>query len=295
MKGVVDELSEEKIAVVTDSTCDLSPEQLSELGIHLLPLKVVYQDREYADRIEIQPDEVYATLDEETPGTSTPSPGEALALFEKLRGQGYTHAIALHISGGLSSTPEVVRMVSRQISSMRIEVVDSKGLSMALGFQVIEAARAVREGLRFEEIVKRVYEVRDRMKVFFVVKTLEYLRRGGRIGYVQATLGEILNMKPIISINEEGKYYTVAKVRGWKKSLSRIAELVAEHGRNKVLNLAAMHGNAEEECRSLLERLKQMAELKIREAAFGQIGPVMVVHTGPGLVGVAFYEADRGR
>ncbi|RJX22136.1 MAG: DegV family protein, partial [Desulforudis sp.] len=244
-------MNQEKIALVTDSTCDLSLDELAELNFHLLPLKVVYQDRQYADRVEIQPDEVYATIDEEAPGTSTPSPGEALALFQRLRDEGFTHAISLHLSGGLSGTVDVVRMVSKQIQSMKIEVIDSKGLSMALGYQVMEASRALREGLQFEEIVKHIYGVRGRMKVFFVVKTLEYLRRGGRIGYVQATVGGILDMKPIISINEEGKYFTVAKVRGRKKSIARMAELVAEYGRNKVINLAVVHGGAEEECRGL--------------------------------------------
>ncbi|MDP3050654.1 MAG: DegV family protein, partial [Eubacteriales bacterium] len=244
-------MNQEKIALITDSTCDLSLDELSELNIHLLPLKVVYQDRQYQDRVEIQPEEVYATIDEEAPGTSTPSPGEALALFEKLRDEGFSHAISMHISGGLSGTADAVRTVSKQFQSMKIEVIDSKGLSMALGFQVMEASRALREGLRFEEIVKRVHDVRSRMNVFFVVKTLDYLRRGGRIGYVQATLGGILDMKPIIGINEEGKYFTVAKVRGRKKSIAKVAELVAEYGRNKAINLAVVHGGAEEEGRGL--------------------------------------------
>lgn len=284
-------MNQEKIALITDSTCDLSLDELSELNIHLLPLKVVYQDRQYQDRVEIQPEEVYATIDEEAPGTSTPSPGEALALFEKLRDEGFSHAISMHISGGLSGTADAVRTVSKQFQSMKIEVIDSKGLSMALGFQVMEASRALREGLSFEEIVKRVHDVRSRMNVFFVVKTLDYLRRGGRIGYVQATLGGILDMKPIIGINEEGKYFTVAKVRGRKKSIAKVAELVAEYGRNKAINLAVVHGGAEEEGRGLLEQIKGMKDVKIKETFFGQIGPVLVVHTGPGLIGVAFYEA----
>lgn len=285
-------MPQEKIAVITDSTSDLSMEQLTALGIHLLPLKVVYRDREYADRVEIQPHEVYATLDEECPGTSTPSPGEVLALLERLRDEGYTHAVAVHISGGLSSTVDVVRMVGRQMQSIRVEAIDSKALSMGLGFLALEAARAVREGRSFDDVVRRVYAVRDRMKVFFVVKTLEYLRRGGRIGYVEATLGEILNVKPVIGINEEGKYYTVAKVRGRKKSLAYLAKMVLEHGRGKRINLAVMHGGAEEECRGLLDDLTRMKELEINETALGQLGPVMVVHTGPGLVGVVVYEAE---
>ncbi|MBM7855675.1 DegV family protein with EDD domain [Desulfohalotomaculum tongense] len=280
-----------KIAIVTDSTCDIAKEQIEKYGIKLLPLKIVYQDRQYIDRVEIQPEEVYENFEREIPKTSMPSPGEAISLFEKLAQEGFTDVICIHISSGLSGTYQMVKSVARQMKDIiNIEVIDSKALSMGMGFLVLEAKKLVQSGMDFDEVVERVRKLQKKIKVFFVVKTLEYLRKGGRIGYVAGTIGEMLNVKPIISINEEGKYYTYDKVRGRKRSLNKIVEIVKEYAKGKKLKFAVMHGGALEEAKSVLDKL-QLPNLDL--AAFGQIGPSMIVHTGPGLIGVVFYEDDE--
>jgi DegV family protein with EDD domain len=279
---------EHKIAIVTDSTCDLDLESIKEQGIHVVPLRVVYKDREFRDRVEISPEQVYESLEKEIPKTSMPSPGEVRELFLKLQEQGFTHAVSIHISSGLSGTFSVVTQIAKEIQGMRIEVIDSKALSMGLGFPVLEAINAVKANLSFEEVIHRVQSVVERIKVFFVVSTLEYLKQGGRIGYVSATLGEILQLKPIISINEEGKYITHSKVRGRKQSLSRLFELVQEQIKDKMVNVAVLQGAAYEECMELVQKFRSVKNIK--ELVSKQIGPSMVVHTGPGLVGVAFYE-----
>lgn len=283
-------MQKERIALITDSTCDLPLNVLEKYGIHLLPLRVVYDDREYLDRLEIQPEEVCRTVAAERPRTSLPSAGETRELLERLKSEGFTGALAVHISFGLSGTGEMVRTVARQMADFRVEVIDSRALSMALGFMVLEAAQGIQDGLGLDELVRRVQSIRDRMHVFFVVETLEYLRRGGRIGYVQATLGQVLDVKPVISINEEGKYYSVDKVRGRKRSLARLVELFRRYAAGKRVKLAVMHAAALEEAKRLLRELTAEPETTIEEAVLGQIGPGMVVHTGPGLVGLAFYE-----
>ncbi|MTI80249.1 MAG: DegV family protein [Firmicutes bacterium] len=280
-----------KIAVVTDSTSDISEDKALEYDIKLLPLKVVYHDRQYIDRVEIQPEEVYRSMEEETPKTSMPSPGETINLFHKLANEGYTDVIAIHISSGLSGTYQMVKSVAKQMKdTINVEVVDSKALSLGLGFQALEARRLVQQGMSFNEVVDKVRSLPERVRVIFVVKTLEYLRKGGRIGYVAGTIGEMLNVKPIISINEEGKYYTFDKVRGRKKSLNKLVEIVKEYAKDKKLKLAVMHGDALEEAKMIADKLK-LPNLDI--VSFNQIGPVMVVHTGPGLIGVAFYEDEE--
>lgn len=284
------EIKEQRIAVVTDSTCDLSEEQIRTYDIKLLPLKVVYNDREYIDRLEIQPEEVYENFEREIPKTSMPSPGEAANLFKKLAQDGFTDVISIHISSGLSGTYQMVKSVAQQMKDViNVQVIDSKALSWGLGCLVLEARRLVKSGLNLEEVVEKVYRLREKTKVIFVVKTLEYLRKGGRIGYVAGTIGEMLNVKPIISINDEGKYYTYQKVRGRKRSLDKLVDIIKEYAEDKKIKLAVMHGGALEEAKSIMDKL-QLPNIDMQ--LLGQIGPSMVVHTGPGLIGAIFYEEN---
>lgn len=281
-----------KLAILTDSTCDLTAEYLEQNNVHVLPLKVIYKEREYLDRIEIQPEDIYRRFAEEIPKTSMPSPGEVRELFNQLCSQGYTHVIAMHVSGGLSGTIDVVRMVAQEFPQLITEVIDSKALSLGLGFLVMKAVQLRELGAKFTDLVNQIKEAQKKTKVFFVVKTLEYLIKGGRIGLIRASLGEILNVKPIISINENGKYFTYAQARGRKKSIAKLKEIFLDHVQGKQVDLAVAHGDAEEECLGLLKDLLKAAEANIRQHYISQLGPVMVVHAGPGLLGVAFQEVN---
>ncbi|NLC77492.1 MAG: DegV family protein [Clostridia bacterium] len=280
-----------KIAIVTDSTCDLDRELAEKLNIHILPLKVVFsQEEQYQDGIEITPEEVYARMPHETPSTSMPGPGEIKALFQRLKEEGYTQIVAIHISTGLSSTLDVVKMVAKDFPELEIETVDSKALSLALGFLVLKAVQLRDLGIKFHEIIEQLNQTRQKIKVFFVVKTLEYLKKGGRIGLVSGSLGQVLDVKPIISINEDGKYYTFSKVRGRVKSLAKLKEIVLEKTKGRTVTLAVAHSDALEEAKTLYQELLESTTLKIKESWLGQIGPVMGVHAGPGLIGVAYEE-----
>ena len=194
--------------------------------------------------------------------------------------------LAMHISSGLSSTTEMMRMVAKDFEDLVVEVVDSKSLSMGLGFLVQQAARWRDEKKSFTQITTGVKTLVEQMGIFFVVGTLEYLKRGGRIGKVQASLGDFLNVKPIISINDEGVYYTYSKVRGRQRSIDRLFKLAQETitgFKNRVL-VAVMHAAVPQEAADLLERFK--GEDKIIQLVTGEIGPVMGVHAGPGLLGI---------
>lgn len=278
---------ETKIAIVTDSACDLEPEIIREYGIEVLPLHILYHDREFRDRVDITPQEVYDTLEQEVPKTSLPSPAEIMDVFNRLRDQKVTHVLAVHISSGLSGTYQAVSAIAQEFKDMVIEVIDSKSLSMGLGFPVIEAARESRRTLEFDQVVSTTKRVIEQIKAFYVISTLEYLKKGGRIGYVAGTIGELLNIKPIISINEEGKYFTYAKVRGREPSLKKLTDVLCDHVRETLSNVAIVHGGAETEAR-VLEKIAQ-EHPNIKEVFFGQISPAMGVHTGPGLVGVLVY------
>lgn len=275
----------EKIALLTDSTSDLNSEVIKRYGINVLPLKVVYADRQYQDGIDITPEEVYATIDEENPKTSVPTPFEAQQVLARLREEGFTHVLAVHISSGLSGTAEMVRMVSQDFQDLVVEVIDSRSLSMGLGYIVQEAGRWLEKKMPFAQIVERARSLVEQSKVFFVVGTLEYLQRGGRIGRVSATLGEFLNVKPIIAINEEGVYYTYKKIRGRRRSIDELFNIAREFIERQKCRVAVMHGACPEEAAYLMKKVGELTS--VVELVTGSLGPVMGVHAGPGLLGIA--------
>ncbi|NLU49620.1 MAG: DegV family protein [Syntrophomonadaceae bacterium] len=282
---------EEKIALVTDSSCDLPEQVIKEYGIHVLPLRVIYPSREYRDVCDITPQEVYARMSQEVPTTSQPPAGEIRELLARLKTEGFTKVLAIHISGGLSGTSDLVKSVSREFRNLETRVIDSKSLSMGLGFLVYEAARGVARGLNFQRILENIRAKQKTVRLFYVLETLEYLRRGGRLGLVAAALGGMLDLKPIISVNEEGKYFTFCKVRGRKKSVDKLVEVVDKAIAGKKVVAAVMHGGAPLEGEQLRKRIQGLSSGNIVELLFGQISPVLGVHTGPGLLGVCFYEA----
>ena len=280
-----------KIALVTDSTCDISDELLNQYDINILPLKVIYKDKEYSDRVDITAQEIYNNLPVEVPTTSMPALSDIINLFNKLKNEGFTHIISIHISSGLSGTYDIIKSAAEEFKDIIIEVVDSKSLSMGLGFPVLETAKAIKNSLSFESVIEKAKEAISNTETFFVVATLDYLRKGGRIGHVSGIVGEFLNVKPIISIGDDGKYFTFTKVRGRNQSLSRILDIVKEKINciGKKIDVAVLHGGAEIEAKDLLDKIKKLPY--INDTFFGQISPVMGVHTGPGLVGVIVYNA----
>lgn len=282
----------EKIAIVTDSTSDLKREDLDKYGIKSLPLKVIYKDRQYQDRVDITPAEVYEGMKDEIPTTSMPSPQEIEDLYTELQEEGYTHIISIHISSGLSATYSNCRMVAEQMDDLVVEVVDSKMLSMGLGRLVLYAKDLIAaKEFTFTEIVEKVEDKREKVEIFFVVETLKYLKKGGRIGKVSGTIGELLNIKPIISIDEDGEYYTFTKVRGRKKSIKKMYSLIKDRLKDgKKYCLDIMNAAAPEEAQDLLDKFRDIPS--ITDIFIGEISPVMVVHAGPGLLGLTLTELD---
>jgi DegV family protein with EDD domain len=183
-------------------------------------------------------------------------------------------------------------MVADQIDGIKVEVIDSKMLSKGLGRLVLYASSLVNEAeVSFDKIIEKVEAKKDKIEVFFVVETLKYLKKGGRIGKVSGTIAEFLNIKPIIAIDEDGEYFTFDKVRGRRRSLKKMYSIIKdklEEGKEYVVDV--MNAAAEEEARGLLDKFKELAQVK--ETYFSEISPVMVVHTSPGLIGVVLTELD---
>jgi len=278
----------EKIALLADSACDVPRELVEKLGIKILPLKIIYPDREYNDRIDINPDDVYSRMPEEIPTTSMPCLEEIKTILDDIAQQGFTHVLAVALSSGLSGTFGAMKLVAQDVNNLVIKTFDSRTLSMGTGWMVIDAARNIASGLSFDTVVEKITSLQPKVNVYYVVETLEYLRRGGRVGQVAGMLAEFLHFKPIISVNPEGKYFTFCKVRGRRKSIDRLMEIVESISPDKTINLAVMHGGAKKEAEKMMQRLSKLPNIK--EIIFSDISPALGVHTGPGLLGVGFYE-----
>ncbi|MGL4741441.1 MAG: DegV family protein [Sarcina sp.] len=284
----------EKIAIITDSTCGVPEEYLEKYpNIEVMRLKIIYGEEEYTDGIDIKPGQVYARLaNKEIPTTSMPSVQDAVNLIEKLIEDGYTHVIGLFISSGLSGTMNSFRIATNQFEDkIKAFVFDSKMISLAVGFIVMESARLIDEGMSFDNICKEIPKMKERTTMYFSVDTLEYLIKGGRIGKVSGTIGQILNLKPIITMDDtDGKYTTAAKVRGSKKALSELVKLGIEALDKGKAKVAVMTGTMQEEATKMLDIFK--AHKNTTLAYNGLFTPVIGVHSGPRIIAFAILNEE---
>ncbi|MGL4760911.1 MAG: DegV family protein [Sarcina sp.] len=284
----------EKIAIITDSTCGVPDEYLKKYkNIEVMRLKIIYGENEFIDGLNIKPMEVYQRLsNNEIPTTSMPSVQDAVDLMERLAQEGYTHVIGMFISSGLSGTMNSFRIAANQFEDRLTSFIfDSKMISMAVGFLVIETARLIEEGKSYNEICKEIPKMKNRVTMYFSVDTLEYLIKGGRVGKVSGAIGQMLNLKPIITMDDEdGKYRTASKVRGSKKALSELIKLGTEaldKGKSKV---AVMTGTMQEEAGKLLEAFRNHKNTTFDY--MGMFTPVIGVHAGPKIIAFAVMNEE---
>lgn len=280
----------QKIGILTDSTCDLTTDTLNKYKIKTLPLRVIYSYGDFEDKVNITPEEVYESFEKEIPSTSLPSPSTIESKIQEFVDEGCTHVIAITISSGLSGTYNAVRLALEQFPQLTSTAFDTKILSVPEGLIVVEAAKLVEEGKSYEEILELLPSIQSKMSAFYTLSTLEYLKKGGRIGKVAGTVGEMLNLKPIISVNNEGVYYTVCKARGRKQSLIKLADVLKGYLEKGKCKVCVLHGHAKEDAIQFMETIKNFDN--IVDLAMEQIGPALVVHTGPGLIGLAIHQVD---
>lgn len=280
-----------KIALITDTTADINDDEISRYNINVLPFRIIYKDREYSDKVNITPQQVYDNMVNEVPTSSMPSMQDMEDVFDKIEKEGYTHAIIITLSTGLSGIYNGVRVVSNNHPNIISYICDSKSISMGEGVIVEECAKLIEQGKEFQEIVDEIPSIMKKTHLYFVVPTLEYLKRGGRIGKVSGTIAELLDIKPIISPDSEGKYATCAKVRGRKQSLNKLVEMATEILDRKRCRVYIMHGAAEEDAikiKKIVSNHKNVVSINFG----GFISPVSGVHSGPGLVGIVLYEVE---
>lgn len=276
----------EKIAVMVDSGCDIAPECIEKFGLWLLPLHIDYPEKAYLDGVDIDPQMVYDRYPEDYPKTSTPSLHEVLEKLGEIANAGFNKVIAVSISSGLSGTWNAIRVAAQQQDQLEVFVFDTKNISVASGLLAIWAAAKVKAGMLYEDICRGLQEKIYDSKVMFYMDTLEYLKRGGRIGTVTSVIGQMLKIRPIISCNKEGIYYTVSLIRGSKQGKGKLLNEMLRFCKGHRVWVGIGHGSAPEEAAGMVEMLK--AELGDRcEILFSkQIAATLALNTGPGLLGV---------
>ena len=279
-------MAQEKIAILVDSCTDVPKEFRDKYHMYVAPLMIVYKDAEYRDGVDIQPEDVFARFSEEIPSTSLPSPAVIAEIFQQIKADGYEKVIAVLISSGLSGTFGMVSGFGPAPEGLEACYIDTKNIGIGAGFSAIRAGELIEQGLPFAEVCRGVEDAALHTKLFFCVSTLEYLVKGGRIGRVAGMVGTILDLKPVISCDENGIYYTVAKARGRKKSLSLALEKAVEFAEGATdYSITVMHGAAQDEADALVATMMERLP-DYRIAHEGQITPALVVHTGPGLIGI---------
>ena len=255
----------------------------------MIPLRIVCSKGEFRDRLEMTQDDLYKIMEEELPKTSLPLPEDVSSLYERLIADGVTHVLHLSISAGLSGTYNMIRMIVKEFEDrLNITLLDSKTLSAGLGMLALEAAETLETTGSLDAAIERVKIARETQLGMYIIKTLEFLRKGGRIGMVEGVVGSILQLKPVIFVNPDGVYQTLAKARGYANALdTMIKEAVSRFGKSKI-RLTVVHGAAAADAQKLLDRLKDI--LHLAESSISPVSPVLAIHTGPGLLGIIAHE-----
>jgi DegV family protein with EDD domain len=278
-----------RTAILVDSGCDVPSEFIEKYNMKVMPLRIMYPEKDYCDGIDIEAKMVYSRFPDEIPTTSTPTMDEVNEKLKEIIDEGYSKVIAVCISSGLSGTGNTVRLAAENFPELESFVFDTKSISVGSGIFAIWAGKKLEEGMGFDEVVRGLKEKVYDSKVFFYMDTLKYLEKGGRIGHVASAIGGLLHLKPIISCGKDGIYYTVAKVRGSRQGRERIAEEAARYCTGADDWLIFGHGAAEAETASVesmvLERTGKRNVLAVK-----QITASLAVHTGPGLVGVVVFS-----
>ena len=280
-----------KIAIVTDSSASLDENYVKRFNIHVIPLKLHWNGMDFEDGVDITPIEFYERLEKSStiPTTSQPPAEEFFKKFEELAPHYDGIAVPL-ISSGISGTVDSAKAAASSFSKLPIEIIDTQSTQAGLALIIKEIIKAVSEGKNLDEIHRLSEVIREQLELYFVVDTLKYLHKGGRIGGASRYLGTLLNIKPILYIDKEGKIDAFEKAHTKGKALVRLIELVDKKADGRMVNAGIMHANVHEEANRLGKILRE--KINCSNLDTYPISPVIGTHVGPGALGIAFYPKE---
>ena len=280
------------IKVVTDSTSDLPADVAESLGIEVVPLNVHFGSDVYKDRVNLMPDTFYDKLinGDVLPTTSQPSVGEFIDVYERL-GSDADGIVSVHISEKLSGTMNSARLASQQANAdCPIEVVDTFQVSMGVGICAMEVAEVANSGGDMNQVILAARNAVTRSQCFFMLETLEFLQKGGRIGKAQALIGNLLKIRPMLML-QEGEVHPLGRERTRRKGIAKLVDTVKELA--PISGLAVMYSTGQDEAQTLAQNVSKFM-IEGREPMMLQIGPVIGTYAGPDTLGIALISAKSG-
>lgn len=277
------------VRILTDSTCDLPQEVISQLGISVIPLYIHFDNQDYLDGIDLSREDFFSQLSsfQISPTTAVPSDAKFHAMYDSLADEGASEVLSIHISGKLSAVVNVAQAAAKETTSVPVTVLDSRTLSMGTGFLVQEAARLARAGANVRDILDKLERLIKRIHVWAALDTLEFLKRSGRMNTVMAGLGELLQLKPLLKMYDG--VYGVERVRTRKNAIARLQQKLEEYGPFE--QMVFIHTNAIDRAKALQNEAMHLLNEKTN-TWISTLNPVLGAHLGPGVVGFAAVSAE---
>lgn len=282
-------------SIVVDSSSDLPKDLSSKLGILTVPMPVYINNKAYREGIDLFPEEFYAGFGRyaDLPKTSQPNPNDLQEVYESVLAEG-NEVVAIHLSSGLSSTYQTALMVKDMCSSPeKVHIIDSLGASLGFGLQAVYASEFAKEADSWSDLEAKILNIRDRMNYVFTLDTLEYLVKGGRASKTAGFIAGLLDVKPILHINSEGKIDIFSKVRSRKAALRKLVSILEENitqPENQIIGIS--HAVCPEDAEFIAEQIQN--RMKVRKIVIGDIGCVIGSHVGPGTLAL-FYLGCPGK
>jgi DegV family protein with EDD domain len=275
------------IRIISDSTCNLSPETLEKYNIRIAPISIQFADETFEEDIDIDRDTFYRKIDEMgiIPTTAQPTPAWFSKYYDEANPE-KDEILVITITQKHSGTYDSAILAKSMVPDMNVTVFDSASISLGTGWMVLEAARAVEEGQDMSTIVKRLEHIRDNSTLFLTPAVLKYLQMSGRVGKLQGALASLLNVKPIIAL-KDGALAAMENVRTRGKAVERLLELTEEAFGDRLLNVAVIHARAEKDGKELLKSVQK--RFNVQEFLIGDLVASLAVHGGPGVVAVFAY------
>ena len=272
-----------KIAILTDSASDITPDMIEGLDVTVIPIRLKIGENNYKDGVNLSKKEFWHKLTTEKimPKTAQPSPAEFRDYYEELFNKGYEKIISLHISSKMSGTQQVAKVAREMLKREKdIIIVDSKSVTFGQAYQVLEAAKMIKAGAKLEDILTRLYEIADKMKVYFAVSDLTYLEKGGRIGRASSVIGNLLKLRPVLKL-EDGEVSLETKTFGERGAISYMEKIIKNEGKNSIYLYTAWGGtNQELQSTDILKKTADTMR-KIEYKGRFEIGATIGSHSGP--------------